>query len=56
MDDEVVPFAQGQAVYDAASEPKQSLWIGQCGHADSLDSDAARRTVRQYFDSARRLI
>ncbi len=56
MDDEVVPFAQGQAVYDAASEPKQSLWIGDCGHADAIRSGAAMRAVRKYFDTARRLI
>ena len=56
MNDELVPFEQGQAVYDAASEPKQSLWIGQCRHAESLDSDAARHAVQQYFDAARRLI
>ncbi len=56
MQDEVVPFAQGQAVYDAASEPKQCLWIGNCSHAESLASDAAAQAVLQYFGVARRLI
>ncbi len=56
MDDEVVPFAEGQAVYDAASEPKQALFIGKCNHAEALDDAAAQRAVERYFKTARRLI
>ena len=56
MDDELVPFAGGQAVYNAASEPKQSLFIGQCRHAESLQSNAALTAVKAYFNVARRLI
>ncbi len=56
MNDEVIPFAQGQAVYDAASEPKQSLFITRCAHAESLESDAALRAVQDYFRVARRMM
>jgi fermentation-respiration switch protein FrsA (DUF1100 family) len=56
MSDEVIPFAQGQAVYDAASEPKQSLFIVHCAHAESLQSDAALETIKRYFGSARRMM
>ncbi len=33
-DDEVIPFWHGQALYQAANQPKQSLWIEQAGHND----------------------
>jgi fermentation-respiration switch protein FrsA (DUF1100 family) len=56
MADELVPFAQGQAVYDAASEPKESLFIGQCRHAETLRSAAALDAVTGYFKKARRVI
>lgn len=31
-DDEVIPFRHGQALYAAAPEPKQNLWVDQAGH------------------------
>ncbi len=39
--DEVVPFAHGQALYAAAPEPKQSLWVEGAGHND-LEAMAGR--------------
>jgi abhydrolase domain-containing protein 17 len=33
-DDEVIPFAHGRRLYEAASEPKQSLWVEGAHHND----------------------
>jgi abhydrolase domain-containing protein 17 len=30
--DDIIPFHHGQALYDAAPEPKQSLWVTEAGH------------------------
>ena len=56
MDDTLIPFAAGQALYRAASEPKQDLFIFHCSHADLLNSEVAREAVRRYFEAARRMI
>ena len=56
MDDEVVPFAAGQAVFAAASEPKQSLFVVGGRHNDVLANREVRRIVREYFNRARPVI
>jgi fermentation-respiration switch protein FrsA (DUF1100 family) len=56
MDDEFVPFEQGQSLYDSALEPKQNFWISRCNHTGAIKSDAAAKRVKEVFDSARRLI
>lgn len=33
-DDRIVPFAQGEALYAAAAEPKHHLWVDAAGHND----------------------
>ncbi len=32
--DQTIPFQHGQRLYDAAPEPKMSLWIAEAGHND----------------------
>jgi fermentation-respiration switch protein FrsA (DUF1100 family) len=56
MDDEFVPFEEGQDLYDSALEPKMNFWISRCGHAQAIKNDAAARLVRQCFDAAQRVI
>jgi fermentation-respiration switch protein FrsA (DUF1100 family) len=56
IDDEYVPFEQGQALYDSALEPKMNFWINRCSHAGAIKNDAAARLVRKCFDSAQRVI
>ncbi|MBE0536240.1 MAG: alpha/beta hydrolase [Phycisphaerae bacterium] len=36
LDDEVVPFWHGEALYEAANEPKRFLWVDGAGHNDLL--------------------
>ncbi|MGH7476445.1 MAG: alpha/beta hydrolase [Longimicrobiales bacterium] len=40
--DEVVPFAHGRRLFDAAREPKQSLWVEGAGHNDVAVVGGAR--------------
>jgi fermentation-respiration switch protein FrsA (DUF1100 family) len=56
MDDLVVPFEQGQSLYDAALEPKTNFWINRCDHGGALNSRAAAREVLKCFGDARSLI
>ncbi len=56
VDDEYIPFEQGQSLYDAALQPKMNFWINGCRHAGALKNDAAARLVRRCFDAAQRVI
>ncbi|TAJ21492.1 MAG: alpha/beta hydrolase [Planctomycetota bacterium] len=38
--DEIVPFEMGERLFEAASEPKQSLWLDRVGHNETWN-DAA---------------
>lgn len=35
--DQVIPFAQGEELYNAANPPKQNLWVDNAGHNDLID-------------------
>lgn len=53
--DEVVPFSQGKAVFDAANPPKQ-FWRIPRGHHNDLLYVAAEqyvRKLRSYYESIR---
>jgi fermentation-respiration switch protein FrsA (DUF1100 family) len=50
MEDAVIPFSHGQRLYEAANQPKQSLWIEGAGHNDVLPVAGARywTALRQF--------
>jgi len=50
--DEVVPFEQGQSLFDAATFPRERLWLPMSGHKQTIDDENAAETVREFFDSA----
>jgi hypothetical protein len=52
LNDELIDFDRGQALYDAAFQPKYNDWIDQGGHDDVINNDAAARWVKRYFDTA----
>ncbi|MGH7178232.1 MAG: alpha/beta hydrolase, partial [Tepidisphaeraceae bacterium] len=52
QDDLIIPFQHGQALFDAASEPKRQLWVGG-GHNQVLNDESVAREVRDFFDEAR---
>lgn len=56
IDDEFIPFDEGQALYDSALEPKMNFWIQRCGYAGAIKNDQARKMVREYFDEAKRVM
>lgn len=61
LEDEYIPFEQGQSLYDSALQPKMNFWIERpsnekSGYEASLKSEAAARLVRRCFDTAQRLI
>jgi hypothetical protein len=56
LDDEYVPFEEGQALYDSALQPKMNLWIEKCGHDAAIKNETAARLVRRCFDAAQRVI
>jgi fermentation-respiration switch protein FrsA (DUF1100 family) len=48
--DEVIPFSHGRKLYDAANEPKQSLWIRGAHHNDLVAIGGANywNTIRAF--------
>ena len=54
--DEMVRFERGEALFDAAYQPKYEYWIEHAGHEETLKSDHAARLVKRYFDAAARII
>jgi fermentation-respiration switch protein FrsA (DUF1100 family) len=53
--DEVVPFAQGQRLFDEAPEPKRHFAIPGAGHNDTyvVGGDAYWRVIHDFLGSVR---
>jgi fermentation-respiration switch protein FrsA (DUF1100 family) len=56
MDDEYIPFEEGESLYQSALEPKMNFWLSRCSHGQAIKSDAAARLVKECFDAAQRVI
>ncbi len=41
--DDIIDFANAQALYDHATEPKYYLWLPSGSHNDIIESDAAAK-------------
>jgi abhydrolase domain-containing protein 17 len=48
-DDEIIPVAHGQRLYEAAPGPKEAFWVPGAGHNDLL-----QRAGGAYYDALRR--
>jgi abhydrolase domain-containing protein 17 len=48
--DRLIPIQQGRSLYEAASEPKMSLWVADAGHNDFADvaGDRYRQTLLSF--------
>ncbi len=48
--DQVIPFAQGEELYNAANPPKQNLWEDTAGHNDFIDAAGERydRVLKEF--------
>lgn len=44
--DNIVPFAMGQAVYDLAPQPKSALWLDEADHLNLFDKGGRDRLLR----------
>ena len=51
--DQVVPFQHGQRLFDAAFEPRRSVWLQLDDHLHALEDKSAASEVREFFDDAR---
>jgi alpha-beta hydrolase superfamily lysophospholipase len=54
--DRLIDFSLGQALYQAAEQPKERLWIERAGHDDIVASDRAAYGVMSFFLHARTVI
>ncbi len=50
--DEIIPFTQAEALYDAAAQPKHSLWVERAGHNDVLESDVVHSRILDFLKTA----
>lgn len=53
--DEIIPFERGQALYDAAYQPRQYIWLEKNSHNSVINDDEAAKRVRVFFDTAQSL-
>ena len=53
--DATIPFASGQRLYRAASDPKRSWWVEGQGHNEILSDETVMSVVIGFFQDARRL-
>lgn len=50
--DVIIPFDRGQSLYDAASQPKQYLWIKDGDHNGIINDQKTGRMVAEFFRTA----
>jgi fermentation-respiration switch protein FrsA (DUF1100 family) len=50
--DQIIDFERGRALFDAASQPKQRLWIDGADHNAIINDEDAATRVREFFRSA----
>lgn len=51
--DSIIPFSQGEDLFDAAAQPRQRLWLLRDNHVQTLRSPEAGLRMRLFFDTAR---
>jgi uncharacterized protein len=52
MNDEVVSFPRGEALFQSAGQPKSRLWIDHAGQNDVLRDNNVAERVREFFQTA----
>ena len=50
--DDIIDFARGESLLDAASQPKYHIWFIEGGHNDIIADDAAAKIVTEFFRRA----
>lgn len=49
--DSVLPFRFAEKLFQAAPEPKQSLWLERSNHNDNLESEAVQKSIIDFLRS-----
>jgi fermentation-respiration switch protein FrsA (DUF1100 family) len=52
VDDQIIAFNCGKALFDSAQQPKKRLWIDRAGHNDIIHDDTVAERVRQFFQNS----
>jgi fermentation-respiration switch protein FrsA (DUF1100 family) len=53
VQDQIIDFARGRALYERATHPKLSLWLERGDHNSIINSDEAAEAVLLFFQTAR---
>jgi len=51
-DDTIIPFPRGEALYNAASQPKYRLWIQKGDHNEIINDQGTGKIVSEFFKTA----
>jgi fermentation-respiration switch protein FrsA (DUF1100 family) len=54
--DKIIPFPRGEALYDAASQPKYKLWIPGGDHNHIINDQGIGRMVAEFFRTAQAVL
>jgi fermentation-respiration switch protein FrsA (DUF1100 family) len=52
VNDEIISFDRGRALFNSAQQPKARIWIDRAGHNDIINDDNVARRVREFFHDA----
>ena len=52
IEDEIIAFENGQALYRAATFPKRRIWVPESDHNSIVSDDALSEAVTEFFDTA----
>lgn len=52
--DEIIPYTAGARLYNAAFEPKRSLWVQELGHVQILSDAPTLAAVLRFFQESKR--
>ena len=50
--DQIIPFERGRALYDAAYQPKEKIWLQKSDHNSIIADENTAQQVREFFDRA----
>jgi fermentation-respiration switch protein FrsA (DUF1100 family) len=52
INDQIIPFERGRALFDAAYEPRERIWLEKSDHNSIIADEKTAERVREFFDRA----
>ncbi len=49
VDDQIISFNCGQALFESAQQPKTRLWVDRAGHNEIINDESVAQRVREFF-------